>query len=625
MARVRLEDAKEWQLTDKSNDIRGRELRDSVGRTLGTIQTMIVDTDSRQVEAVVLEDSTEYPVRDLQLMEQAIYFIPSSPAPVAPPPAPAAYAPPVPEPPTEVPSPAVPPPASPPVEDYAPPPPVAEPYTPYVPPTTSAPSPLDPTPAGDAGGALDVQHDAYLDRVTPAAPEPPTYVPPSPYAPPSDYAPPAYVPPTTTEPAVPPPAEPAAPTPDYPAVPPPAAPAASPPIVQSPEPAVPPPAPPAGETAYPAEPYLEPYAEPPAAVPFTGTAIPGNYAEPVRPGDYTGDYTDAVGYTETAPHTEAAGYTETSYTEAGSYADAGGYTGEGSLDVGEPTPEPLDPSTLYTGSESDDDSAFDAGAYADADADAVFSDLEPDRDAATPGDTVTFGEAATYSETGAYVDLPPSGDVADAAPPPAMPPPLDDARPVEPSLGGGAPVVAPPDPGHAAGAYAGLAPEPAFPTHASQAEADAGFAAGTGPTDPPGPPPYDAPPYTPPVPPYEPPPYEAAPYEAAPYEAPAYAPPPPPAYPGAPLAADTPAADAPAADAGYRAHFGQHYADSGTSYDDLADAYRFGVDAASDPEFADGDEDRLRERFNLRYGYPADDRWAWLGARNAVRRGYEGG
>lgn len=57
----------------------------------------------------------------------------------------------------------------------------------------------------------------------------------------------------------------------------------------------------------------------------------------------------------------------------------------------------------------------------------------------------------------------------------------------------------------------------------------------------------------------------------------------------------------------------------------MAGAYRFGADAASDPEFADGDEERLRERFNLRYGYPADDRWAWLAARNAVRRGYEGG
>src|SRR5688572_2826426 len=78
MSRVRLEETKDWQLADRSHDVRGRELRDSVGRALGTIKTMIVDTDARRVESVVLEDGNEYPVRDLQIMEQAVYFIPTA-------------------------------------------------------------------------------------------------------------------------------------------------------------------------------------------------------------------------------------------------------------------------------------------------------------------------------------------------------------------------------------------------------------------------------------------------------------------------------------------------------------------------------------------------------------------
>ena len=89
MPRVRLEDTRDWQLADRSHDVRGRELRDSVGRALGTIKTMIVDTDARRVESVVLEDGTEYPVRDLQIMEQAVYFIPSMPGAAPEPPAPA--------------------------------------------------------------------------------------------------------------------------------------------------------------------------------------------------------------------------------------------------------------------------------------------------------------------------------------------------------------------------------------------------------------------------------------------------------------------------------------------------------------------------------------------------------
>jgi hypothetical protein len=74
----------------------------------------------------------------------------------------------------------------------------------------------------------------------------------------------------------------------------------------------------------------------------------------------------------------------------------------------------------------------------------------------------------------------------------------------------------------------------------------------------------------------------------------------------------------PPADEAYRAHFAEHYADAGGDYADLAGAYRFGADAATDPELRDADDDTLRRRFNLRNGYAESDRWAWMSVRSAV-------
>ncbi|GAB5534624.1 MAG: hypothetical protein Rubg2KO_08730 [Rubricoccaceae bacterium] len=75
MALVRLQDV-DWTLTDKRQDIRGRELRDAVGRSLGEIEHMIVDTEQERVVSVKLKDATEYPADDLQIMEDAVYYIP---------------------------------------------------------------------------------------------------------------------------------------------------------------------------------------------------------------------------------------------------------------------------------------------------------------------------------------------------------------------------------------------------------------------------------------------------------------------------------------------------------------------------------------------------------------------
>jgi hypothetical protein len=82
---------------------------------------------------------------------------------------------------------------------------------------------------------------------------------------------------------------------------------------------------------------------------------------------------------------------------------------------------------------------------------------------------------------------------------------------------------------------------------------------------------------------------------------------------------------APAEDDVYRGHYEEHFVGMGASYDDVADAYRFGAEAAADPELRWADDDALRRRFNARYGYPEEDRLAWIGARRAVRHGLEKG
>ncbi len=74
-----------------------------------------------------------------------------------------------------------------------------------------------------------------------------------------------------------------------------------------------------------------------------------------------------------------------------------------------------------------------------------------------------------------------------------------------------------------------------------------------------------------------------------------------------------------------RVHFDEAFAGTGASYDDVSDAYRFGAEAAADPQLRWADDDALRRRFNERYGYPEEDRMAWLGARRAVRHGLERG
>jgi hypothetical protein len=518
MPRVRLEDTRDWQLADRSHDVRGRELRDSVGRALGTIKTMIVDTDARRVEAVVLEDETEYPVRDLQIMEQAVYFIPSMPGAMA-------AAPDAPPEPTvqvegETPADAATMPHAD-ISDIESAPVHAAPEAPaWHPPETVTPEAAPWAPAAGSG--------AWSPPAADTTPMPPAMEPEVAASP--AWSPPTYAPPAYTAPPPPPPY--VAPELDAeadafasdPAVPPPAA-----PDLAETYPAVPPPAPPAGPGAF--DPLADPFAPPPAAPgPLSGAAP---YAEPIGSGDYVPSETPRPAadrwFTPAEPGTPASG----APAEAPpSLPDEDGWTAPPEA----PPPPPA------------------------ADAWTAPADVEPREEGAFTAAGLTAGGLAAGGFS-SPPELPQEEPRSDFAEP--------DDRPVEPFVAGGSPVVAPAEPGHAPGPYAGVAPEPGFPTHAAPAEAAAGHTL---------------------------------------HEVPAETPPPMP-----PAAAD--------ADDAFRSHFSDRYADAGSSYDEMAGPYRFGADAASDPELRDADDDTLRRRFNERHGYDPDDRWAWLGARDAVRRG----
>ncbi len=532
MPRVRLEETKDWQLADRSHDVRGRELRDSVGRALGTIQTMIVDTDARRVEAVVLEDGNEYPVRARQIMEQAVYFIPAAGA-VETAPAdvigqPASMAPeevrtPIAESPDVAPfeaaSPEIPPPAAMPRDDFAP---TAAAFAS----DTFVPETMEPADPDVAPGPLDVAepapahpserftwHPATPDTATPAAPEPGSTWESTPAA--GDWA----MPSADTTPA-PPAMDPVADSPD----------ASSPyaPPTYTPPSYDPPPVPPPYSASTPTdEPALEAQREgyASAVTPASDAFVPPSDVTPAPPG------VEPLGDAFAAP--------------AMHYAEP---TREGDF-IADTTPPEEMPESPY---------------------DAQASDV-------APGPPDLPEESASYSAfTSAGLAAGGLGAGGFATPPPvpseegsATQYPDADVRPVEPLVTGGSEFVAPPEPGHAPAPYAGVAPEPGFPTHAAPPEAAIGHT----------------------------------------YETPVTSPPP----------------DLPMADDPYRAHFDEQFAGMGASYDDVADAYRFGEDAARDPELRWADDDALRRRFNARYGYPEEDRMAWLGARRAVRHGLERG
>ena len=62
MSRIALSDAGDWKLEfPEDQDIRGYRALDADGNQVGIVDTMIVNTEEERVDAIVLDDGTEYP------------------------------------------------------------------------------------------------------------------------------------------------------------------------------------------------------------------------------------------------------------------------------------------------------------------------------------------------------------------------------------------------------------------------------------------------------------------------------------------------------------------------------------------------------------------------------------
>lgn len=74
MTRVSLSDAGDYRLVDDDQDVRGRTVVDQNGQTLGTVDSMLLDTDSELITTLVLEDGTEVPVADVTLAGDVVRY-----------------------------------------------------------------------------------------------------------------------------------------------------------------------------------------------------------------------------------------------------------------------------------------------------------------------------------------------------------------------------------------------------------------------------------------------------------------------------------------------------------------------------------------------------------------------
>lgn len=73
MERVSLSDTGDWQLVNDGQDIRGYNVVDGNGQPLGTVASMLLDTDREQVTTLVLDNGTEVAVKDVTIGENVVY------------------------------------------------------------------------------------------------------------------------------------------------------------------------------------------------------------------------------------------------------------------------------------------------------------------------------------------------------------------------------------------------------------------------------------------------------------------------------------------------------------------------------------------------------------------------
>ena len=75
MSRIALSNTGDWKLKfEDTQDVRGFRALSKDGTPVGVVDTMIVNTDSEVVDAIVLEDGTEHPARDISIGDGVVYL-----------------------------------------------------------------------------------------------------------------------------------------------------------------------------------------------------------------------------------------------------------------------------------------------------------------------------------------------------------------------------------------------------------------------------------------------------------------------------------------------------------------------------------------------------------------------
>lgn len=74
MERTYLSNTSDWALQFDDQDVRGYEAVDPDGNHVGEVAHMIVNPDEERVDAIVLEDGTEYPARDISIGDGVVYL-----------------------------------------------------------------------------------------------------------------------------------------------------------------------------------------------------------------------------------------------------------------------------------------------------------------------------------------------------------------------------------------------------------------------------------------------------------------------------------------------------------------------------------------------------------------------
>ena len=75
MSRIALSHTGDWKLEfPHDQDIRGYRALDEDGTQVGIVDNMIVNTDEKRVDAITLEDGTEYPAANVSIGDGVVYL-----------------------------------------------------------------------------------------------------------------------------------------------------------------------------------------------------------------------------------------------------------------------------------------------------------------------------------------------------------------------------------------------------------------------------------------------------------------------------------------------------------------------------------------------------------------------